>query len=107
MNILPQGVIGDTYNFRSKDAGVNDDPVGQLPTDAGVYPVFPDFSYEVANYFSTPRYHMAHHITHAIISARRAAHLAATGQLLMKAERRRLSETSVSGMFSTARSFMK
>lgn len=100
-----QGVIGDTYNFRSKDAAVNDDPISQLPADSGVYPVFPDFTYEIANYFSSPRYSMAHHITHAIISTRRAAHLAATGQPAMVAERRRLSEGTVSGMFSTARSF--
>jgi hypothetical protein len=102
-----QGVIGDTYNFRSKDAAVSDDPIRQLPADSGVYPVFPDFSYEIANYFSSPRYTMAHHITHAIISARRAAHVAATGQVSMLKERRRLSEGSTFGMFSTARSFAK
>eukprot|EP00884_Botryococcus_braunii_P006892 jgi/Botrbrau1/16203/Bobra.160_1s0004.1 len=100
-----QGVIGDTYNFRSKDAAVNDDPLSQLPADSGVYPVFPDFTYEIANYFSSPRYTIAHHITHAVIAARRAAHLATAGQTEMKAERRRLSEGTPFGMFSSARSF--
>lgn len=105
LQCMLQGIIGDTYNFRSKDAAVADDPVSQLPADSGIYPVFPDFTYEIANYFSSPRYTMAHHITHAIISTRRAAHLAATGQPTMMAERRRLSEGPAFGMFSTARSF--
>jgi hypothetical protein len=98
-------VIGDTYNYRSKGAAVNDDPLGSLPVDAGVYPVFPDFTYEITNYFSSPRFTMSHQIVHAIISARRIAHGATQG-LNPTAERRRLIESAVpAGMSIAARCF--
>lgn len=101
-----QGVIGDTYNYRAKGAAVKDDPINKLPADSAVYPVFPDFTYEIANYFSSPRYTMAHQITHAIITARRAAHMSTVSRTTM-AERRRLIEADAlpSGMSTAARCF--
>jgi hypothetical protein len=108
-HLMLQGVIGDTFNYRSKGAAVIDDPEAQIPVDANVYPVFPDFTYEIANYFSSPRYNMAHQITHAVISARRAAHLASASRPgSVVAQRRRLLENAIPaayGMSAAARNF--
>lgn len=99
-------MIGDTYNYRSKGAAIIDDPLAKLPAGSDVYPVFPDFTYEIADYFSSPRYTMSHQITHAVISARRAVHLATLSRTNV-AQRRLLSEESPAsyGMSAGARSF--
>jgi hypothetical protein len=51
---------------------VNDDPLGKLPEGATIYPVFPDFAYEVKGYFSDQVFVVPREVTHAIISSRRA-----------------------------------
>lgn len=100
-----QGVIGDTFNYHANGAAVIDDPIGKLPSDSAVYPVFPDFTYEIANYFSSPRYTMSHQITHAIISARRAAHMATEGRTAVAQRRRLIERPLASGMSTAARCF--
>jgi hypothetical protein len=104
-----QGVIGDTYNFFSKDAAVKDnDPLVKVPTDAEpIYPVFPDFAYEIPAYFSSPRYTISHQIMHGIISARRSAKPTA-GRTAMADRRRRLIEDGTTypiGLTAGARCF--
>jgi hypothetical protein len=105
--LVLQGVIGDTFNYRSKGAAVIDEPLAKLPADANVYPVYPDFTYEITNYFSNPRYTMSHEVTHAVISARRAAHLALMPRTGIIQRRHLLAQVvpAFYGMSAAARSF--
>lgn len=47
--------------------------MAKIEANAQIYPVYPDLTYELASYFSAPRYTVFQEVTHAVISARRAA----------------------------------
>lgn len=73
---MPQGVIGDTYHFKSdsKKASTLDTPEKEIPlppfTDL-VYPVFPDSAYELATLFDAPRFAFPASFIHDIIATRK------------------------------------
>lgn len=68
-----QGVIGDTYHYKSDSltASTLDTPEKDIPvapyTDM-VYPVFPDAAYEVASLFAAPRFAFPASLIHDIIA---------------------------------------
>jgi hypothetical protein len=105
-----QGVIGDTYNFFSKDAAVKDnDPLLKVAEDSEpIHPVFPDFAYEITGRFSSPRYTISHQIMHGIISARCAAKSEGDRPAMVENRRRRLIADGTAdriGLTAAARSF--
>lgn len=83
MHACMQGVIGDTFHASASTAGVIDDPLRPAPLSASqaVYPVYPDFAYEIPDYFSAPRYTIPSTVTQAVISARRAPSSTSTNAL--------------------------
>eukprot|EP00884_Botryococcus_braunii_P010192 jgi/Botrbrau1/19174/Bobra.0077s0083.1 len=72
-----QGIIGDTYHYKPRDtAGTADTNLYDAPVTSfvnDVYPVFPEFSYELQSFDSPPRYSFTHHFVHHLIKMRKEA----------------------------------